>query len=127
MKSYGTDQVVDHTSGPVAEAVTEPVDAVLHLASVPAADLTALLGILRPGGVLVTTVQRGRTTRGPMSASSTCSSAATPASSPGSSPGSTPASCSSPSARRPLTEIVSVHERSATGDLNGKIVLTPVA
>jgi NADPH:quinone reductase-like Zn-dependent oxidoreductase len=50
----GADEVVDRTTTDVAAAVTEPVDVVLNLAPLP--DPAPLLGLLRPGGVLVTTV-----------------------------------------------------------------------
>lgn len=51
---HGADEVVDRTAVPVAEAVTEPVDVVLNLA--PVADPAALVGLVKPGGVFVTTV-----------------------------------------------------------------------
>ncbi|MGR3867561.1 NADP-dependent oxidoreductase [Streptomyces graminifolii] len=51
----GADEVIDHTTGDVVTAVSEPVDAVLNLAPVEPARLTALLGLIRPGGVLVNT------------------------------------------------------------------------
>ena len=51
----GADEVIDHTTGDVVTAVSEPVDAVLNLAPVEPAQLTALLGLIRPGGVLVNT------------------------------------------------------------------------
>jgi NADPH:quinone reductase-like Zn-dependent oxidoreductase len=52
----GAAEIVDHTSTRVADAVTEPVDAVLNLARVDAAELAALAALVRPGGVLVNTV-----------------------------------------------------------------------
>ncbi|MEV7770238.1 zinc-binding dehydrogenase [Kitasatospora sp. NPDC086791] len=50
VRSYGADQIVDHTTTTPAEAVTEPVDLALNLAPTDTADL---LGLVRPGGVLV--------------------------------------------------------------------------
>jgi NADPH:quinone reductase-like Zn-dependent oxidoreductase len=55
VRSYGADQVVDYTATSVADAVTEPVDLVLNLAPVPPADLAALSGLVRSGGVLLST------------------------------------------------------------------------
>ncbi|MGW4143089.1 NADP-dependent oxidoreductase [Streptomyces mirabilis] len=51
----GADEVVDHTTADVAAAVSQPVDVVLNLAPVEPAQLDALLGLVRPGGVLVNT------------------------------------------------------------------------
>ncbi len=55
VRAAGADEVVDHTTTAVAEAVTEPVDVVLNLAPVEAAELTALVALVRPGGVIVNT------------------------------------------------------------------------
>ncbi|MFK0153090.1 NADP-dependent oxidoreductase [Streptomyces sp. NPDC090499] len=51
----GADEVVDHTAADVVAAVSRPVDVVLNLAPVEPAQLAALLGLIRPGGVLVNT------------------------------------------------------------------------
>jgi NADPH:quinone reductase-like Zn-dependent oxidoreductase len=53
-RRHGADQVVDHTATSVTEEVVDPVDVVLNLAPMP--DPGAVLGLVRPGGVLVTTV-----------------------------------------------------------------------
>ncbi|MEU2421147.1 NADP-dependent oxidoreductase [Streptomyces sp. NPDC007851] len=53
--SAGADEVIDHTTTSVPDGVTEPVDVVLNLAPVDPAELTALLTVIRPGGVLVNT------------------------------------------------------------------------
>ncbi|MBE1497762.1 NADPH:quinone reductase-like Zn-dependent oxidoreductase [Amycolatopsis lexingtonensis] len=55
VKAAGADEVVDHTTTSVPAAVTEPVDVVLNLAPVDPAELAALVGLIRPGGVLVNT------------------------------------------------------------------------
>ncbi len=55
VKADGADEIVDHTTTDVTEAVTEPVDVVLNLAPVEPARLAALPGLIRPGGVLVNT------------------------------------------------------------------------
>lgn len=49
------DEVVDHTTTSVTDAVTEPVDVVLNLAPVAPEQLAALVTLIRPGGVLVNT------------------------------------------------------------------------
>ncbi len=55
VKSAGADEVIDHTTTGVTAAVTEPVDVVLNLAPVDPAELSALVTLVRPGGVLVNT------------------------------------------------------------------------
>jgi NADPH:quinone reductase-like Zn-dependent oxidoreductase len=54
VRRQGADQVIDHTRGPIEAAVTEPVDAILNL--VPLPDAGPLLSLVRPGGIFVTTV-----------------------------------------------------------------------
>jgi NADPH:quinone reductase-like Zn-dependent oxidoreductase len=51
----GADEIVDHTTTEVTAAAGEPVDVVLNLAPVEPAQLAALLDLVRPGGVLVST------------------------------------------------------------------------
>ncbi len=55
----GADQVVDYTRTPVVEAVTEPVDAVLNLVATTPEELAVLSGLVRPGGVVVSTTTPG--------------------------------------------------------------------
>ncbi|WP_336026622.1 NADP-dependent oxidoreductase [Geodermatophilus sp. FMUSA9-8] len=55
VRADGASEVVDHTAGDVASAVTEPVDVVLNLAPVEPEQLAALAGLVRNGGVLVNT------------------------------------------------------------------------
>ena len=55
VRAAGAAEVVDHTATEVAAAVTEPVDLVLNLAPVAPEQLAALVGLIRPGGVLVNT------------------------------------------------------------------------
>lgn len=55
VRSAGADEVVDHTTTDLAAAVAEPVDLVLNLAPVAPEQLVALVGLIRPGGVLVNT------------------------------------------------------------------------
>lgn len=56
LRALGADEVVDHTTTEVATAVTEPVDVLLNLATVPAERLAALTGAVRDGGVVLNTV-----------------------------------------------------------------------
>jgi NADPH:quinone reductase-like Zn-dependent oxidoreductase len=54
VRRHGADEVVDRTTVSVTDAVTEPVDVVLNLAPMP--EPAALLGVVKRGGVFVTTV-----------------------------------------------------------------------
>ena len=51
----GADVVVDHTTTDVVTAVTEPVDVLLNLAPVDAERCAARVGLVRDGGVVVST------------------------------------------------------------------------
>ncbi|MGP4009105.1 NADP-dependent oxidoreductase [Streptomyces sp. 4N124] len=55
VKTAGADEVIDHTTAEVTEAVIEPVDVVLNLAPIDPAQLAALPALIRSGGVLVNT------------------------------------------------------------------------
>ncbi|MEU5312448.1 NADP-dependent oxidoreductase [Streptomyces sp. NPDC021562] len=55
VRSAGADEVIDHTTTRVPEAVSEPVDVALNLAPVDPAELAALVPLVRSGGVLVNT------------------------------------------------------------------------
>src|SRR4051812_20547141 len=54
VSSAGADEVIDHTT--TAVTVTEPVDVVLNLARIAPEELVALVGLVRPGGVVANTV-----------------------------------------------------------------------
>jgi NADPH:quinone reductase-like Zn-dependent oxidoreductase len=51
----GADEVIDHIVTPVPTAVTEPVDVLLNLAPIEPAEFAALVGLVRDGGVVVST------------------------------------------------------------------------
>ena len=55
LRSAGADEVIDHTTTGVTAAVTEPVDVLLNLAPIDPAQLTALVALVRTGGVVVNT------------------------------------------------------------------------
>ena len=55
VRAAGAEQVIDHTTTKVADAVSEPVDLVLNLAPVEPEQLTSLLTLVRDGGTLVNT------------------------------------------------------------------------
>jgi len=55
VREDGADQIVDYTVTTPADALTEPVDAVLNLVTASEAQLAALTALVRPGGVIVST------------------------------------------------------------------------
>jgi NADPH:quinone reductase-like Zn-dependent oxidoreductase len=55
VRARGADQIVDHTATTVTEAVDESVDAVLNLIRTDEGSMAALVALIAPGGVLVST------------------------------------------------------------------------
>lgn len=55
VRRAGAHQIVDHTSATLRDAVTEPVDVLLNLAPLHPDDVAALAGLVRDGGVAVST------------------------------------------------------------------------
>jgi NADPH:quinone reductase-like Zn-dependent oxidoreductase len=55
VRAGGADQIIDYTTTTVTDALAEPVDVVLNLVTAAEAEMAALTGLLRPGGVIVTT------------------------------------------------------------------------
>ena len=55
VKAQGADELVDHTAVDVAAAVTEQVDVLLNLAPIDPAAFATLAGLVRDGGVVVST------------------------------------------------------------------------
>jgi NADPH:quinone reductase-like Zn-dependent oxidoreductase len=55
VRAAGADEVVDHTTTDLVDAVTEPVDVLLNLAPIEPAEFTRLVTLVRDGGVVVST------------------------------------------------------------------------
>ncbi|MGW2095894.1 NADP-dependent oxidoreductase [Promicromonospora sukumoe] len=55
VKAAGADEIIDHTTTSVLDAVTEPVDVLLNLAPITAEGFVALATRVRDGGVVVST------------------------------------------------------------------------
>ncbi|MCS5733757.1 NADP-dependent oxidoreductase [Herbiconiux daphne] len=55
VRAAGADEIVDHTASTVLDAVTEPVDVLLNLAPIEPEEFTALVALVRDGGVVVST------------------------------------------------------------------------
>jgi NADPH:quinone reductase-like Zn-dependent oxidoreductase len=68
-RQLGADQIVDHTRTALADALDEPVDALLNFAAIDTSRLAALVPLIRPGGVLVSaTVEVTQLTASPVRA-----------------------------------------------------------
>ncbi len=55
VRAAGADEVVDHTTTDVREAVSEPVDVLLNLAPIDPEEFAALVPLVRDGGAVVST------------------------------------------------------------------------
>jgi NADPH:quinone reductase-like Zn-dependent oxidoreductase len=130
VRTAGADEVIDHTTTGVTAAVTEPVDVVLNLAPIDPAELTALVALVRPGGVVVNTTvwmhapadgERG--VRGidvfVRSDAEQLSRLVTMVDR-----GELRVDVAQ---RVPLAELPAVHAKAATGELPGKVVVLPAA
>jgi NADPH:quinone reductase-like Zn-dependent oxidoreductase len=56
VRNAGADAIIDYTTTSVVDAVDQPVDVALNLAPVAPAELTVLAGLVRAGGVVLSTV-----------------------------------------------------------------------
>ena len=56
VSSAGADEVIDHTTTAIREAVAEPVDVLLNLSGIAPEELEALVALVKPGGVVVNTI-----------------------------------------------------------------------
>ncbi|MEU9347678.1 NADP-dependent oxidoreductase [Streptomyces sp. NPDC048278] len=126
VRAQGADQIIDYTSAGPADALTEPVEAVLNLAMVTESEMAALTGLVRDGGVVVTTAtpavgdaDRGvravgmqlRTDAGQLEKLAKMVDAGELS--------------IDVSASYPLSAAESVHELSAAGRIRGKVLLIP--
>lgn len=55
VRAAGADEIIDHTQRGVLDAVSEPVDLLLNLAPIEPDEFTALVRLVRDGGVVVST------------------------------------------------------------------------
>lgn len=53
VRQSGADQIIDYTASPVHDAMQERVDTVLNLVAISPVEATALIPLVRPGGVIV--------------------------------------------------------------------------
>lgn len=120
---YGAAQVLNYTAGPVSATAHEPVDVVLNLAKATAEEMAGLVAIVRPGGVLVTTVPPGPDAGGDVRVISMFLRSDADQLS---------ALVARVDTRQlqvavdqcyPLADLAAVHHRSDAGDLHGKVLL----
>jgi NADPH:quinone reductase-like Zn-dependent oxidoreductase len=128
VRAAGADQVIDHTTTTVADAVTAPVDVVLNLAPIAPEELAALTALIRPGGIVLSTTTEAagdaaRDVRGlnmyVRSDTSQLRSLVAMVDA-----GELHVDVAE---RRPLAELPRVHAQALNGALSGKVVLLPAA
>jgi NADPH:quinone reductase-like Zn-dependent oxidoreductase len=126
VKAQGADEIVDYTVTSVTDAVNEPVDVVLNLVMASEPDLAALVGLIKPGGVLITTgspaqPDPGRDVRAEnMALRSDTGQLAQIAARIDNGQLRVDISAS-----YPLSQTATVHERGEAGELRGKVLLIP--
>ena len=128
VRAQGADQIIDYTATSPAEALSEPVDAVLNLVSASESEMVALTGLIRDGGAIVTTATpaAGDADRGVRGIGMRLR---TDAEQLGNLAKLVDAGelRVEISASYPLSQAAEVHELSAAGRIRGKVVLTPDA
>jgi NADPH:quinone reductase-like Zn-dependent oxidoreductase len=126
----GADEVIDHTSTAVLDAVTEPVDVLLNLAPISPEEFAALVALVRDGGIVVATTAwmttpgddtRGVRTAGVFVEAKTDQLAQLVALVDSGE------LAVDVSRRVPLSELPAIHAQAAAGELHGKVVAVPDA
>lgn len=124
--AHGATEVIDYTTTPVAEAVTEPVDVVVNLVRTTPAETAALVALVAPGGVFVST-----TTPAELGSDAAIRAVNVFARSDASQLTQLAELVDAGelqldvSARYPLERLSEVHAMAAAGALRGKVVLAP--
>jgi NADPH:quinone reductase-like Zn-dependent oxidoreductase len=128
VRAAGADEVVDHTAARVAQAVTEPVDVLLNLAPIDPDRFAELAGLVRDGGVVVSTTvwmpAPGDEARGVRAVDLYVRSDADQLAELVArvDAGTLTVDVAE---RVPLADLASVHARAAAGQLSGKVVVLP--
>jgi NADPH:quinone reductase-like Zn-dependent oxidoreductase len=126
----GADEIIDHTSTAVLDAVTEPVDVLLNLAPISAEEFASLVALVRDGGIVVATTAwmttpgddtRGVRTAGVFVEAKTDQLAQLVALVDSGE------LAVDVSRRVPLSELPAIHAQAAAGELHGKVVAVPDA
>jgi NADPH:quinone reductase-like Zn-dependent oxidoreductase len=128
VRIQGADQIIDYTVTSPADALTEPVDTVLNLVAAAESEMVALTGLIRDGGVIVTTATptAGGADRGVRAVGMQLR---TDADQLGSLAKQVDAGQLrvEVSATYPLSQASLVHELSAAGRIRGKVLLIPAS
>ena len=126
VRAYGADEIIDYTSTSLADAISEPVDVVLSLVTASEPDLAAVVKLIRPGGVIITTATAAEadSERGvralPVFVRSDAAQLANLVAKVDA--GELQVNVT---ARYPLTELGHVHELGAAGTFSGKVLIIP--
>jgi len=126
VRAQGADLIIDYTTTSTVKEVTEPVDVVLNLVAAPESDIVALTGLIRDGGVIVTTATPAagdpdRAVRAiGMQLRTDADQLAKLAEMVDAGELSVEVS-----ATYPLSQAAAVHELGAAGGIRGKVLLTP--
>ncbi len=126
VRSHGADQIIDYTTTTLTDAIEEPVAVVLNLVRAPEQEMAGLVGLVAPGGVLVTTTSPAqddpaRKVRAiSMNVRSDADQLATIVTKVDA--GELQIDISD---TYPLSDIAQVHEKGAAGKLRGKVLLVP--
>jgi NADPH:quinone reductase-like Zn-dependent oxidoreductase len=128
VRAQGADQIIDYTETSPAEALTEPVDAVLNLVPASEPEMLALTALVRDGGAIVTTAAPapGDANRAVRAVSMQLRTDADQLANLAKlvDAGELRVEIS---ATYPLSRAAEVHELSADGRIRGKVLLTPDA
>jgi NADPH:quinone reductase-like Zn-dependent oxidoreductase len=126
--AQGADQIIDYTVTSPAGTLTETVDAVLNLVAAADSEVVALTGLIRDGGVIVTTATpaAGDADRGVRAVGMQLRTDAGQLASLAKMVDAGELSVEV-SATYPLSQAASVHELSAAGQIRGKVLLTPAS
>ncbi|MDR6906434.1 NADPH:quinone reductase-like Zn-dependent oxidoreductase [Agromyces sp. 3263] len=124
--SLGASQVIDYTTTSVVDAVTEPVDVVVNLVRTSPEQTAALVSLVKPGGVFVSTTTPGEVPPGAdlrtVSILTRSDAAQLAHLAELVDAGELRVDVS---AHYPLDELATVHALGEAGSLRGKVVLTP--
>lgn len=130
VETAGADEVIDHTSASVLDAVTEPVDMLFNLAPISPDEFAALVGRVRDGGIVASTTvwmpTPGDDARGVRAVDVYVQSRADELAELVSLVDR--GELTVDIARRvPLSELPAIHAEAAAGQLHGKVVVVPSA
>jgi NADPH:quinone reductase-like Zn-dependent oxidoreductase len=128
VRAAGADEIIDYTRTAVTDSISEPLDVVLSLITTTEREMDAVVGLIRPGGVIVTTATpaaedpgRGVRSRSVFVRSDADQLAGLVARVDA---GELRVDVS---ARYQLADLAEVHEKGAAGQFRGKVIIVPGA